>query len=167
VDDATSRTLQRLRTRGAELLRLPAVCEARGLLVWGETGNHLPFEPKRFWSISDVPPAEVRGGHAYPSLHELLVCLRGSCRINLDDGEHRDEVVLDAPNVGLHVAPMTWSIQHGFTPDTVLLVLANEGYRPEERINDYARFLALASRRDRVEAERAEPEIPGSLLPAE
>ena len=143
VDDVTSPPGARLRTRGTTLLHLPKVAEARGLLVWGETARHLPFEPKRFFSICDVPRDQVRGGHAHRTLHEFLVCLRGACRIAVDDGVHRDELVLADPSVGLHLEPLVWSAQDRFTPDAVLLVLASEAYRPADRIGDYAEFAAL------------------------
>jgi hypothetical protein len=134
-----------LRIRGAKLLRLPAIDEERGFLVWGQTGTHLPFEPKRFWSICNVPPGQARGGHGHPALHELLVCLSGSCAVKLDDGVHREELVLDSPTLGLHVGPLTWCTQHRFTPNAVLLVLASEAYGAHDYIRDYSEFLALAA----------------------
>jgi UDP-2-acetamido-3-amino-2,3-dideoxy-glucuronate N-acetyltransferase len=132
-----------LRTRGAQLLRLPSITEPSGSLVWGETGAHFPFQPKRFWSICNVPPGQVRGGHGHRTLHEVFVCLCGACTVKLDDGIDRDEVVLDTPTLGLYVGPLMWSTQHRFTPDAVLFVLASDFYRPDDYIRDYAEFLAL------------------------
>jgi dTDP-4-dehydrorhamnose 3,5-epimerase-like enzyme len=136
-----------LRTRGAQLLRLASVQDTRGSLVWGEAGSHLPFEPKRFWCIDQVPPGQTRGGHGHRALHELLVCVHGSCTVSLDDGVERDEVVLDIPELGLYIPPLIWSTQHRFSRDAVLLALANEQYRPEDYIRDYDEFVALAAGR--------------------
>jgi UDP-2-acetamido-3-amino-2,3-dideoxy-glucuronate N-acetyltransferase len=134
-----------LRTAGAQLLRLPTVLDARGSLVWGETGAHLPFSPRRFWCIYDVPPGQTRGNHGHRVLHEVLICLRGGCTVILDDGADRDEVVLDAADVGLHIPPLIWNTQHLFSPDAVLLVLASEVYRAEDYIRDYDEFLTLVA----------------------
>ena len=135
-----------LRARGARLLRLPVVRDDRGCLVWGEAGTQLPFEPTRFWSVFGVPPGESRGDHAHRLLHEVLVCLRGSCLVSVDDGVARDEVVLDDAGLGLYVPPLVWSRQHRFSADAVLLVLANERYRADDYIRDYAEFTAIAHR---------------------
>jgi UDP-2-acetamido-3-amino-2,3-dideoxy-glucuronate N-acetyltransferase len=135
-----------LRTRGARLLRLPSVRDTRGSLTWGQVGPHLPFEPRRFWFIQDVPSNENRGNHGHRATQELLVCVHGSCTVSLDDGIGRDQVILDAPDLGLYVPPLIWHTQHRFTSDAVLLVLASEAYRPDEYIREYDEFLALAAR---------------------
>jgi dTDP-4-dehydrorhamnose 3,5-epimerase-like enzyme len=135
-----------LRTVGTRRLRLPSVRDHRGALGWCQIGSPLPFEPRRFWWIFDVPPGEIRGNHAHRAMHELLVCVHGSCRISLDDGVERDEVVLDAPDSGLYIPPLTWSTEHRFSPGAVLLAVSNELYRPDDYIHDYDEFLALAAR---------------------
>jgi dTDP-4-dehydrorhamnose 3,5-epimerase-like enzyme len=135
-----------LRTRGARLLRLPSVRDERGCLVWGEAGAQLPFEPTRFWVVLGVPEGQSRGDHAHRRLHEVLICLHGSCLVSVDDGAARDEVVLDDAELGLYVPPLVWSRQHRFSADAVLLVLANERYRPDDYIRDYAEFTAIAHR---------------------
>ena len=38
----------------------------------------LPFAPRRYFVVYDVPGKEVRGEHAHRTLHQLLVCLKGS-----------------------------------------------------------------------------------------
>jgi UDP-2-acetamido-3-amino-2,3-dideoxy-glucuronate N-acetyltransferase len=134
-----------LRTRGAQLLRLPKVPSARGSLVWGESGAHLPFSPRRFWCIYAVPPGQTRGDHGHRALHEVLICLRGGCTVTLDDGTDSEEVVLDVPDVGLYIPPLIWNTQHRFSPDAVLLVLASEVFRADDYIRDYDEFLALVA----------------------
>jgi hypothetical protein len=60
----------------------------------------------------------------------------------VDDGEHREEIVLNDPSIGLYRPPMIWGVQYKFSPDAVLLVLASEGYDAEDYIRDYDSFLA-------------------------
>ncbi|HET9045966.1 MAG TPA: FdtA/QdtA family cupin domain-containing protein [Casimicrobiaceae bacterium] len=136
-----------LRTRGTELVRLPSHVDVRGSLVWGQVESHLPFKPLRFWFVHGVPTGESRGNHAHSDMHELMICVHGSCAISLDDGVARDEIVLDKPDLGLHLPPLTWSTQHRFSPDAVLLVLADQVYRPESYLRDYDAFRALVARR--------------------
>ena len=86
--------------------------------------------------------AEVRGEHAHRACHQFLVCVKGSLGIVLDDGERRDQITLDSPQLGLHIPPMVWGIQYQFSPDAVLLVLASHRYEAEDYIRNYDDFLA-------------------------
>lgn len=134
------RELPRLRAKGARLCRLPLIVDLRGALTFGEIHKELPFTPKRFFVIYDVPNMEVRGEHAHKDLHEFLVCLKGSCSIMLDDGEYRDEVVLDTPTVGLHVPPKLWRVHYKYSAGALTLVLASDIYKAEDYIRDYQQF---------------------------
>jgi acetyltransferase-like isoleucine patch superfamily enzyme len=128
---------------GAQLVELPLIVDLRGSLSFAEYGQHLPFEPKRYFVVFDVPSVEVRGEHAHRALHQFLVCLKGRCSVALDDGQHRDEVILDRPNVGLHLPPLIWASQYQYSPDAVLLVLASDVYKSEDYIRDYDEYLAF------------------------
>ena len=132
-----------LRAKGAALLTLPKVVDLRGALTFGELGAQLPFEPKRFFVVYDVPSREVRGEHAHKRLHELLICLKGSCAVMVDDGTYRDEVVLDAPTTALHVPPGLWRVHYKYSPDAMLLSLCSEPYDADDYIRDYNDFLKL------------------------
>jgi UDP-2-acetamido-3-amino-2,3-dideoxy-glucuronate N-acetyltransferase len=108
--------------------------------------DHLPFEAKRIFTIFDVPSKDVRGEHAHRSLHQFLICIRGSCSVVLDDGALRDEVVLDSPTIGLHIPPMVWGIQYKYTSDALLLVLASDIYKADDYIRDYDEFMILTKK---------------------
>ena len=131
---------------GARLVRLHAVEEARGLLTVGEVERQLPFPPRRYFVISNVPDENIRGEHAHLALHQFLVCLAGSVVAEVDDGRTRRAVVLDTPRVGLHMAPMVWGAQHHYSRDAVLLVLASREYEASDYVREYARFLELRAK---------------------
>ena len=137
----------KLTVKGAVLQRLPTIHDIRGNLSVGEIGKGLPFLPRRFFVISDVPNDKVRGEHAHRKLKQFLVCLRGRCAIVVDDGRRREEVVLDGPEVGLYVPPMVWAVQYKYSPDAVLLVLASAEYDAADYIRDYDEFLRRVRRR--------------------
>ncbi|MGH2951620.1 MAG: WxcM-like domain-containing protein [Solirubrobacterales bacterium] len=128
------------RVAGVRLLEIATVEDLRGKLSFAEIGEQLPFEPRRYFVIHDVPTQEVRGEHAHRRLEQLLVCLEGSVSVVVDDGSHRAEVVLDAPSRALYVPPMVWSTQYGYTRDAVLMVLASKTYDAADYIRDYDEF---------------------------
>ena len=127
---------------GAALVRLHSIYEARGHLTVGEIGNGMPFVPRRFFVISDVPDESIRGEHAHRQLHQLLVCLAGSVVAEVGDGDATRSVLLDVPHVGLHIPPMVWGAQHHYTGDAVLMVLASAEYDAADYIRDFAQFRA-------------------------
>lgn len=128
---------------GVSLIDLPLITDLRGSLTFGEYAQHLPFNPVRYFVIFDVPTIEVRGEHAHRNLHQFLVCLKGTCSVVVDDGYHRDEVILNRSNVGLHIPPMVWAIQYKYSTDAMLLVLASDVYDGNDYIRDYEEFLRV------------------------
>jgi UDP-2-acetamido-3-amino-2,3-dideoxy-glucuronate N-acetyltransferase len=128
--------------QAVSLTRAPVVKDLRGTLLPREYGKDLPFIPLRYFVVLDVPPNETRGAHAHRVCHEFLVCLQGSVSIVCDDGILRQEIVLDSPELGLHVPPMVWCIQYKHTQGACLLVLASHGYDASDYISDYGQFLA-------------------------
>ena len=124
------------------LHRMKRVRDMRGDLSVGEFPSDIPFIPRRYFLVFDVPSQETRGEHAHRECHQFLVCVKGSCSVVADDGRHRKEVLLDAPELGLHLPPMTWGIQYRYSADAVLLVFASHAYDPADYIRDYAEFVA-------------------------
>lgn len=132
------------RVRGVHLHALPRFSDMRGSLTVGEFGVSVPFAVSRYFIVFDVPSAETRGEHAHRICHQFLVCVRGQCSIVADDGKNREEFLLDHPEAGVHLPPLTWGIQYKFSADARLLVFASHLYDGADYIRDYAQFLAIA-----------------------
>jgi acetyltransferase-like isoleucine patch superfamily enzyme len=135
----------RLSVGGVTLHRLVQADDMRGSLVSGEVERHLPFVPQRFFSVMKVPSRDVRGAHAHRLCDQFLVCQVGSLAVVVDDGRHREEVVLHDPSLGLFLPAMIWGVQYRYTADALLLVLASRPYEPEDYIRDYDEFLAAVA----------------------
>ena len=125
------------------LIELPLILDTRGSLSVGEFGKNIPFEVKRYFIVFDVPSGELRGEHAHRECHQFLVCVKGSCSVITDDGKTRQEFLLDKPNVGAYLPPMTWGEQFNYSSDAVLLVFASHYYDNEDYIRNYDEFLQL------------------------
>lgn len=145
----------RLGVGDVTLHRFKLVRDMRGDLSAGEFAREIPFAPKRYFLVFDVPSEKTRGEHAHRTCHQFLICVRGSCAVVADDGVHRAETLLDSPDRGIYLPPMIWGIQYKYSPDAVLLVFASDYYDAGDYIRDYGEFL---------QATRAES-APGSPAP--
>lgn len=125
------------------LHRLKSVQDMRGALSVGEFPNDIPFEPKRYFLVYSVPNEKTRGEHAHHQCHQFLICVKGSCAVVVDDGESRSEVLLDSPDLGVHLPPLTWGIQYKYSADAVLLVFASHYYDADDYIRNYADFVRI------------------------
>ena len=132
--------------KGVRLHVLREVRDMRGDLCAAQVGDGLPFVVQRSFLVYNVPNAELRGEHAHRRCGQFLMAVKGSVRVVVDDGSQREEFILDRPNLGLHLPPMTWGIQYRYSEDAVLLVLASDPYDPADYIRDYDEFVALARR---------------------
>jgi UDP-2-acetamido-3-amino-2,3-dideoxy-glucuronate N-acetyltransferase len=131
--------------RTVTLHGLPRVDDLRGLLSFGESGRHVPFDIKRYFLVFGV--TGEHGEHAHRTLHQFLICVHGSCHAVADDGSSREEFVLDQPSTGLYIPPMIWGVQYKYSADAVLVVFTSDFYDREDYIRDYNEFLELVGAR--------------------
>ena len=132
---------------GVRLIQLNKVSDIRGALVAGEVGQGMPFVPRRFFVIHDVPSNRIRGEHAHRHCDQLLVCLQGACSVSVDDGNRRAHFRLDRPETALLIPAMIWATQFDHTHDAVLLVMASNKYNASDYIRKYTEFLGLVHRK--------------------
>jgi dTDP-4-dehydrorhamnose 3,5-epimerase-like enzyme len=118
--------------------------DERGRLVALEGQQDIPFDIARVYYIFDSEPNAPRGFHAHRNLRQYAVCVHGSCTMRLDNGRERRNVVLNRPDQALYIGSMIWREMHDFTPDCVLMVIADAVYDEADYIRDYDRFRALA-----------------------
>ncbi|HXU93893.1 MAG TPA: WxcM-like domain-containing protein [Gallionella sp.] len=128
---------------GVTLHELPYIEDMRGSLSVGEFERSIPFQPKRYFLVFDVPSREIRGEHAHRHCQQFLICVRGSCTVVADDGKNRCEYVLDRPNLGIYLPAMVWGTQYKYSSDAVLLVFASDYYDAGDYIRNYSEFEAL------------------------
>ena len=128
---------------GVTLHQLPRVADIRGSLTVGEFERSIPFPVKRYFMVFDVPSAETRGEHAHRQCHQFLICVRGTCSVVADDGDQRQEFLLNSPDLGVHLPPMVWGIQYKYSHDALLLVFASHYYDSDDYIRNYSEFRLL------------------------
>jgi hypothetical protein len=130
-----------------KVIALPLRRDDRGSLGFAQEGDQIPFSVKRVFYLYDIPPDGSRAGHAHRAQHQYLMMLSGKCRVKIDDGMGRAEVLLDSPQVALYVPPLIWLDIDGFTAGAICLVLASDVYDERDYVRDYAEFKRLAGTR--------------------
>jgi len=148
IPDRTDYSSAVLGVKGIHLYELPEVSDLRGNLTFAEYDGILPFIPKRFFLVFNVPSRDVRGEHAHRKCHQFLVCVKGSCSIVVDDGKNRVELLLNRQSLGLYIAPMVWATEYKYSSDAVLMVLASDIYNADDYIRNYEQFLSEVNEND-------------------
>jgi len=145
-ESVTQRGTRVGRVRNVALHEILHVTDLRGDLSVTELEKEIPFSVRRIFFVYNVPNERVRGEHVHRQLHEFVICLRGSVSVVVDDGNNRDEYILDRPSLGLYLPPMIWRSLYKFTKDALLAVYASHEYDPDDYVRDYDQFLQIVAR---------------------
>ena len=78
------------------------------------------------WQIHQIQPVERSDKFAL----FVLIATSGS-------------VVLNSPDRGLYIPPLTWRSQYHFSIDAVLVVLASHEHNDADYIRDYIKYLEV------------------------
>jgi len=139
--------VQNLKIKNSYLVTLPLKLDKkRGGLCFAEAKRNIPFAIKRAYWIFNVPSEEQRGSHAHKKTEQVLFCLQGSIKMELDNGVHKDSIILDKPNIGIFLGRMLWHKMSNFKKNTILLILASEFFKETDYIRDYDTFKKLAKK---------------------
>jgi dTDP-4-dehydrorhamnose 3,5-epimerase-like enzyme len=115
--------------------------DERGSLIALEENHNVPFDVKRVYYIFGTEHGIRRGYHAHKNLKQLAICVSGSCKFLLDDGKHKEHIELASPTKGLLIKGLIWREMYDFSPDCVLMVLADDCYNESDYIREYDKFL--------------------------
>ena len=115
--------------------------DERGKLVVIEGNISIPFDIKRVFYIYDSDDTIVRGQHANRKTDFVLINVAGKSKVRITDGKEEFVVELNKPMMGVYIPKMIWKDMYDFSPNSVLLVLANTHYDENEYIRNYDEYL--------------------------
>lgn len=121
------------------LIRFPTFEDGNGTLGVYESGDRVPFDIKRVFTVS-AQAHDVRGEHAHKKCTQLLICVEGEIRVDCDDGSQVTQYLLKGMSAGLLVPPGVWAREEYLTDNSVLMVLCDRGYETDDYIRDYDEF---------------------------
>ncbi len=115
--------------------------DGSGSLSFFEANRDIPFEIKRIYFISNVPEGKKRGFHAHKTLKQLLFCPYGEIIISLDNGNDKQDILLNDPSIGILIDEPLWREMHWLKESSALCVAASDYYDPNDYIRDYNEYL--------------------------
>lgn len=127
----------------ARLLTFDERGDSKGKLIAIEELKDLGFQIARVFYIYDTVGSVVRGNHANRNSDFILINVHGSSKVKVDDGRDSNIFILDNPCTGLYIPKMLWKEMYDFSPDSVMLVLSNQKYDPDEYISNYSEYIYL------------------------
>lgn len=129
-----------------KIIDLPKISDPRGNLTFVEGDNHIPFRIKRVYWIYDVPGGDIRGGHSYKKLQEVIIAVSGSFDVVLNDGGQKKVYSLNRSYYGLYVPNLLWRDLENFSTNSLCLILASDLYDESDYIRDYDEFVSMKKR---------------------
>jgi len=94
----------------------------------------IPFDVKRIFYIYDV--ASERGKHGHKRNRSALFCVKGTCRVKVNNAGDITTFDLDSPEKILVLEPEEYRTMFDFSQDAVLMVLASEHFDPDDYIDE-------------------------------
>ena len=117
--------------------------EPDGNLVPIESNIDVPFPIRRIFYVYGVKDQNDRGKHAHFKTKQVLICVHGSVDVVVHDGTSTDKYILSSPHHALYIPEMIWDEQVYSSDDSVLLVLSNTKYIPDDYIHNFEEFKKL------------------------
>lgn len=106
--------------------------------------EQLPFTPRRFFWLNEIPSGAMRGGHAHRTCEQLIVCISGSVRCvstSLDGSIH--DVSLKSGD-SYYLPLFHWLELQEFTKGSNVGVFASEPYDEADYIRSRDEFNSLS-----------------------
>ena len=123
------------------LLHLNQIGDRNGHITAVNNNDEIPFAVKRIFYLYDIPGGESRGAHAHKECHQFLIAASGSFEVLVDDGITKRQVLLNRPNLGLHIPPGIWASEINFSSGSICLVLASHEYSESDYLRKYDDYL--------------------------
>jgi hypothetical protein len=82
-----------------------------------------------------------RGAHAHKKCHQILISVKGSLDVIVDDSFQQVTYSLNSPLLGLYLPAGLWASQTNFAEGTICIVLASENYDEDDYFRFYGDFL--------------------------
>lgn len=123
-----------------EQVKVSSISDDRGKLQILDLSG-IKFEPKRIYTISNVPEFQSRGLHAHRTTEQVFLSLSGSFELKISDGYVWTSRIVSDNGIGYHLPSGYWRELTEFTSNAICLVLASTVYNSGDYIYDFKDFI--------------------------
>lgn len=138
-------TSKQVKVYDCNIFELPQIGDRKGHITAVNNSSEIPFDVNRVFFLYDIPGGESRGAHAHKECHQFITAASGAFEVFIDDGTTKKVVLLNRPNMGVHIPPGIWASEINFSSGAICLVLASQKYKEEDYIRDYNEYLEYRS----------------------
>lgn len=137
--------MQEIKIKNSGYIVLNKINDSRdGSLMIAESHKDIPFDIKRVYYINNLQNCiSIRGKHAHKKLNQVIFCINGSFVLHLDDGEVKQDIIMNKDNIGVILGPMLWHEMFDFSSGCVLLIFASDYYNEDDYIRNYETFINM------------------------
>lgn len=128
--------------KNSGIVKLQYFDDPDGNLIIAESGKNLPLiDFRRVYRRYVVNPNAKIGYHAHKKTVQYIFCACGSFILHLDDGQMRQDILMDVPYIGVKLGRRLWHSMSNFEKNSMILVHASSYYDASDYIRDYQQFL--------------------------
>lgn len=120
-------------------IKIPTHGDERGNLSVIELKDYVDWPVKRVYYVTGTE--KDRGGHAVIGEHKIYVCMQGTMKARIHDGDKWHEFEMKGPDDALLMSGMCWREFQDFSDGSVLMAVSSMNYEPDKYIYDFGDFL--------------------------
>jgi len=109
----------------ARTTHLPKIHDHRGHLSFFQNNDQIPFEIKGAQWFSSAASSASKHAEPNPSTGNFIVALSGRFDIVLFDGQAKEQITLNRPDIGIYVPPSIRRQLHNFSPNSLALIVTD------------------------------------------
>jgi hypothetical protein len=106
------------------LLKIPIFKDFRGSL--GVVEKCIYFKINRIFFIYDLK--KKRAEHAHQKNKQLLICLKGRIKVNIEKKKVKKSFELSSPSIGLYLYPDDWHSIFPISKNPILVSICSQGF---------------------------------------
>lgn len=128
--------------KGASVIKLSCISGyKKGGFVKEQLRRDVHFEVKSVDFKSVKKTYSELGNCARTGSKQVIVCLKGSFVLTLNDGSQINKVVLNNPNLGVVIDKFVWYFLSNFEQNSSILLLSDQQENRNDYLTDYGDFL--------------------------
>ncbi|KKS71252.1 MAG: WxcM domain-containing protein [Candidatus Magasanikbacteria bacterium GW2011_GWE2_42_7] len=121
-------------------ISLNTLVNEKATYTFNELKEYIDWEVKRVYFIQNCK--EATGQHCHYKENEMFIMAKGSCTAIIDQGNGKEDVILNGPGDAIVTGALVWHGFKDFSDDALLIALSSTNYNPDrsDYLEDYEAY---------------------------